>query len=86
MSQLQDAESSHAPESAVSERLKTSSPMYRGTLKMNGITIDNFGTKIPRDVEELVTEHIRKARTLPPLEEDKKASIRRKIQRGLGQP
>ncbi|MCJ1429488.1 hypothetical protein MMC29_007402 [Sticta canariensis] len=77
---LQDAESTQAPRSVVSERLKTSSPMYRGTLKMNGIVIDNFGIEIPRDVEELVTKHIRKARKSPPLDEDKKASIRRKIQ------
>jgi hypothetical protein len=54
--------------------------MYRGALKMNGIIIDNFGTEIPRDVEALITKHIRKARTSPPLEDDKKASIRRKIQ------
>lgn len=76
----QDAESTQAPGSAVSERLKTSSSMYRGALKMNGIVIDNFGTEIPRDVEELVTKHIQKAHTSPPLGEDKKASIRRKIQ------
>ncbi|KAF2254410.1 hypothetical protein BU26DRAFT_137709 [Trematosphaeria pertusa] len=76
----QDAESTQAPGSAVSERLKTSSPMYRGSLKMNGIVIDKFGTEIPRDVEELVTKHVRKARTSPPLGEDKKASIRRKIE------
>lgn len=80
MSQLQDAESTRAPGSTVSERLKTSSPMYRGVLKMNDIIIDNFGTEIPREVEELVTKHIRKARTSPPLEEEKKASIKRKIQ------
>lgn len=51
--------------------------MYRGALKMNGVVIDNFGTDIPRDVEELVTKHIRKARASPPLET---ANIRRKIQ------
>ncbi|KAL7899360.1 hypothetical protein HDV63DRAFT_373033 [Trichoderma sp. SZMC 28014] len=77
---LHNAESIQTPSLAASERLQTSSPMYRGTLKMNGIIIDNFGTKIPRDVEELVAKHIRKQRTSPPLEEDKKASIRRQIQ------
>lgn len=75
----QDAESTRAPGSTVSEKLKVSSPMYRGALKMNGVVIDNLGDDMPRDIQDLVTKHIRKSRTSPPLEEDTKASIRQKI-------
>ncbi|KUI65956.1 hypothetical protein VM1G_02386 [Cytospora mali] len=76
----QATESTRAPDSAASEKLKTSSPMYRAALKMNGVVIDNFGTKMPRDIKDLVTKHIRKARTSPPLAEDVQDSARRKIQ------
>ena len=78
-SQLQDAGGSQAPGSTVSERLKTSSPMYRGTLKMNKVMVDDHGTEIPREVEELVTRHIRKERTSPRLGDDEKASVLRKV-------
>lgn len=67
--------------SVQSERLNTSSPMYRATLKMNGVFIDNFGTKIPRDVQELVTKHIRKERKSPRLGEDEKAKIIQQIEK-----
>jgi hypothetical protein len=72
-----------APDSAASvqnEKLNTSSLMYRGTLKMNGVVIDNFGTKIPREVQELVTTHIRKERKSPPLGTDEKARAIERIE------
>ncbi|MCJ1478738.1 hypothetical protein MMC13_007422 [Lambiella insularis] len=81
MSQQQDGETL-APGSVASsqsERLNTSSPMFRGTLKMNGSVIDNFGTKIPQEVQELVDKHIRKERKSPPLGNDDKAEIREKV-------
>ncbi len=83
---LQDAESIQALGSAVSERLKTSSPLYRGALKMNGVVVDNFGTKIPHPVQELVTKHIRKERKSPRLGEDKQASIIRTIEEAWDTP
>ncbi len=55
-----------------SERLNTSSPLFRSTLGLNGVVVDNWGTEIPRDVQELVERHIRKARSSPPLSEDEK--------------
>lgn len=80
VSQLQDGESTQAPGSAVSERLKTSNPMYRTTLKMNGVIVDNFGTKIPREVQHLVTKHMRKGRKSPRLGEEETDGILRKIE------
>lgn len=71
MLKLQDAESTQVPSSGVSERLKTSGPMYRGVSKMNDIIVDKFGTEIPRNVEELVTKHVEKARTSPALDANK---------------
>jgi len=79
---LQDGQAP-APDSVASvqsERLNTSSPLYRGTLKMNGVVIDNFGTKIPREVQELVTTHIRKERKSPPLGTDEKARVIERIE------
>ena len=67
--------------SAQSERLNTSSPMFRATLKMNGVVIDNFGTKIPQDVQELVNKHIRKERKSPRLAEDETARIIEQIEK-----
>ncbi|KAK0613031.1 hypothetical protein B0T17DRAFT_498741 [Bombardia bombarda] len=66
--------------SSRSERLNASSPLYRGTLKMNGVVIDNFGTKIPRDVQELIDKHIWKERGSPPLGADEKASVMERIE------
>ncbi|KAL7921795.1 hypothetical protein ACQKWADRAFT_114158 [Trichoderma austrokoningii] len=76
----QDEEPAPAPPSAQSERLNTSSPMYRSTQKMNGIIIDNFGTKIPQDVQALVTKHIRKRRGSPRLGDDEQAKIIQSIE------
>lgn len=67
-----------APSSMASthtERLNTSSPLFRATLKMNGIVMDNLGTKIPREVQGLVDKHIRKERSSPRLGEDEKLRI-----------
>ena len=76
----QDGEVTATPSmaSTQSERLNTSSPMYRGTLKMNGIHIDKFGTEIPQDVQDLVNKYIRKQRpeSSPPLGEAEKTKIR----------
>ena len=80
MSQPQDAGGSQGPGSAVSERLRTSSPMYRGTLKMNGVILDDLGIDIPQDVNELVTRHIRKESKSPRLGDDEKVGILRKVQ------
>jgi hypothetical protein len=74
----QDVRTTSAPSSAAyaqSERLDTSSPMYRATLKMNRVLIDDFGTKIPKDVQALVTKHIRKERKSPQLGGDEKDKI-----------
>jgi hypothetical protein len=68
------------PDSAVSERYKVSSPLYRGALKMNAIVIDNSGRKIPDDVRDFVNKHIRKARTSPGLEEEEQDSIVKMIE------
>ncbi|KAI9783619.1 MAG: hypothetical protein M1816_001210 [Peltula sp. TS41687] len=68
--------------SALSERLNTSSPLYRGTLRMNDIVVDDFGEMIPRDVQELVTKHIRKERKSPKLEDDQHATIKETIKEG----
>ena len=65
--------------SGQSERLNTSSPMFRGTLKMNGVVIDNLGTKIPQVVQTLVDKHIRKERKSPPLGDGEKAKIREQV-------
>ncbi|KUI73208.1 hypothetical protein VM1G_09086 [Cytospora mali] len=46
---------------------------------MNDVVIDNLGDETPRDVQELITKHIQKARTPPPLGEDKQAIIRQKF-------
>lgn len=78
-SQLQDAESTQVSGSARSDRLETSSPMYRRTVKMNGVIVDNWGTKIPRDVQDLVNKHIRKERKSPKLGEEEKVNILQKI-------
>lgn len=60
-----------------SENLNVSSSLYRGTLKMNGIIIDNFGKEIPPDVQELVNKHIWKNRDSPPLGTDENSTIER---------
>lgn len=81
MSQQQDGKTP-GPDSvgsANSERLNTSSPMFRGTLKMNGVVIDSIGTKVPQEVQELVSKHIRKERKSPPLGDDEKARIREEV-------
>ncbi len=65
--------------SALSERLNTSSPLYRGTLRMNKVIIDDFGDQMPREVQELVTKHIRKERTSPRLEDDQYTTIKATI-------
>ncbi|KAF2012550.1 hypothetical protein BU24DRAFT_425194 [Aaosphaeria arxii CBS 175.79] len=62
-----------------SERLITSSPLFRSTLKMNGVHIDNFGTKTPKDIEELVTKHIRRKRDSPRLGSEERDEITSKI-------
>lgn len=76
----QDGEVTATPSTAStqSERLNISSPMYRGTLKMNSIHIDKFGMEIPQDVQDLVDKYIRKQRpeSSPPLGEAEKTKIR----------
>lgn len=76
----QDGEVAATPSvaSTQSERLNTSSPMYRGTLKMNGIHIDKFGREMPQDVQDFVNKYIRKQRpeSSPPLGEAEKTKIR----------
>ena len=69
---LQDGDSQPTAGSASvqSERLNSSSPMFRGVQKANGLVIDNTGRMIPRDVQELVTKHLRKARDSPRLSEE----------------
>ncbi len=64
-----------------SERLNTSSPLFRGTLKMNGIVVDNSGTKIPREVQELLDKHIRKERLSPRLGEDEETRTIEEMQK-----
>ena len=74
----QQDEETPAPPSvaaAQSERLNTSSPMFRATLKMNNVFVDNLGTQIPRDIQKFLDEHIRKERKSPPLKEDEKTKI-----------
>lgn len=58
--QLQDAESAQALGSAASERLKAPSHRHRRTPKTNRAIVDNFGIKLPQDLQDLVTRHIRK--------------------------
>ncbi|KAB8356554.1 hypothetical protein FH972_024136 [Carpinus fangiana] len=61
--------------------LNPASPAFRITLKMNGIIMDEFGRKIPSDVKELVTKHIRKERASPPrLQDEQLDSIRDSIE------
>ena len=84
MSQQQDGDTP-APDSVVSvqsERLNTASPMFRATLKMNGVVMDVLGNKIPQEVQEFVDKHIRKERSSPPLGSDEKARINEQIERG----
>lgn len=83
MSQQQDAETP-APDSVVSvqsERLNTASPMFRVTLKMNGVVMDTLGNRIPQEVRDFVDKHIRKERGSPPLGDDEKARINAQIER-----
>ena len=84
MSQQQDGDTP-APDSVVSvqsERLNTASPMFRATLKMNGVVMDVLGNKIPLEVQEFVDKHIRKERSSPPLGSDEKARINEQIEQG----
>lgn len=62
-----------------SEKLNTSSPLYRGTLKMNNVIIDDFGDMMPPDVRQLVTVHVRKDRRSPKLEDDQKNPMKQTI-------
>lgn len=64
-----------------SYEMLTSKSSYRGTLGMNNIIVDNYGTQMPRDVEELVDRHIRKQHTSPRLGHDEVATILQKINR-----
>lgn len=68
--QDRDSQPTAGSASAQSERLNSSSAMFRGVQKANGLVIDNTGRKIPRDVQELVTKHLRKARDSARLSEE----------------
>lgn len=67
--------------SVQTERLNSSSPMFRKTLKMNGVVIDPSGGKIPQEVEELLNKYIRKERKSPPLGDDEKTKIRQEVEK-----
>ncbi|KAL8729344.1 MAG: hypothetical protein Q9181_005042 [Wetmoreana brouardii] len=60
MSQQQDEDGTAGSQSVHSERLNTSSPMFRGLLRAYGILMDVSGRRIPLAVQEMVTKHIRK--------------------------
>lgn len=79
----QDRETAVMPSvpSVQTERLNTSSPMFRKTLKMNGVVIDPSGGKIPQEVEELLDKYIRKERKSPPLGDDEKTKIRQEVEK-----
>ncbi|KAI9674983.1 MAG: hypothetical protein M1817_001389 [Caeruleum heppii] len=79
LSQLQDEESTQERGSTVSARLETTGPMYRAALKMNRIVIDNFGDRRTPEIVAFLDKNMRKARSSPPLEENTKISIKRKI-------
>ncbi|KAJ4286964.1 hypothetical protein N0V90_012844 [Kalmusia sp. IMI 367209] len=61
------------------ERGSTASPLYRRVLEINGVCTDDFGEKIPPDVQALISEHIRKARMSPKLDDGQKSEIREGI-------
>ena len=81
-----DLKDTQASGSVGSERLKTSSPLYRAALKMNGVVLDNFGTKMPRDVQEMVTKHMRKERKSPRIGDNEKTSILKTIEEAWDTP
>ncbi|KAI9808770.1 MAG: hypothetical protein M1825_003923 [Sarcosagium campestre] len=62
-----------------SERLNSSSPLFRGVLKANGLCVDEMGDHIPPEVQELVDRHIRKARDSPRLSAEEIKAVRRII-------
>ena len=53
--------------SVASLGLNTSSRLLPAIVKMNGIVMGNLGTKIPREVKELVNKYICKQRSSPRL-------------------
>lgn len=67
--------------SAQTERLNTSSPLFRSTLKRNGIFMDITGMKMPREVLEQVNQHIRKERLSPPLGNEEKLRIFQEVEK-----
>ena len=62
--------------SAQTERLDPTSSAYWGTLKRNGIIIDQAGLKIPEELKRLIDKHIRKKRDSPRLDHQDQAKIK----------
>jgi hypothetical protein len=44
--------------------------MFRGVQRATGLVIDNTGRKMPRNVQDLITKHLQKARDSPRLSEE----------------
>ena len=64
-----------------SERLNSSSPLFRGVLKANGLFIDEMGDHIPPEVQALTDRHFRKARDSPKLGEEDVKKVRQSIKK-----
>ena len=62
-----------------SERLDSSSPLFRGVLKANGLRIDEMGDHMPPEVQALVDRHFRKERNSPKLGEEEVKNVRQNI-------
>ena len=64
-----------------SERLNSSSPLFRGVLKANRLLIDEMGDHIPPEVQALVDRHFRKARDSPKLGIETVEKVRQNIKK-----
>lgn len=62
--------------SAQTERLDPASSAYWGTLKRNGVIIDQAGLNIPEEVKRLIDTHIRRKRDSPRLDHQDQAKIK----------
>jgi hypothetical protein len=74
-----DQMSSTNETSQKSERLNSSSPLFRGVLTANGLCIDEMGDHIPPEVQALVDKYFRKARESPKLEEGEITKVHQNI-------
>jgi hypothetical protein len=83
MSQLHDENSKPMTGSASrqNERRNSSSSIFRGVQRANGFVIENTGRKMPRDVQDLVSKHLRKARDSPRLSEEDVEQVFQSIDR-----